>query len=356
MFDASKQCQSGTSAGYVAARNPLALAPGRATMLEMTLFIEQRRGFAVEATHGIDAVSCTASGKVSVLSGVDALTTFRSAAKPFQLAATLARLPASLRASLDASDLALGSASHHGEPFHLQALSRLLAKLGCDARDLYCGAHLPQHQASAAALIAAHLPPSTLHNNCSGKHAFMATAARLCGEPEDYRPRAHPLQQAILSLLDEHAHGGVVDTVVDGCGLPCFVLPLSAMARAYASLAVEAAAAQPSLLGTVGQALRAHPRLASGSEGFDGWLMEHAPLIAKVGAAGLLCIAVPELELGLAIKVRTGSELARPLAATTLLSSHVPGLTLPPLPAAQRTVLSVVGAEVGTWVTRLEVD
>jgi L-asparaginase II len=325
-------------------------------MESMTLFIEQRRGFAVEATHAIDAVSCTASGKVSVLSGVDALTTFRSAAKPFQLEATLARLPAALRGALDAPDLALGSASHHGEPLHMDALARLLAKLGCDVGDLYCGAHPPQHPASAAALIAAGAPATALHNNCAGKHAFMAAAARARGEPEDYRPRAHPLQQAILASLAVRTAGGVVDTVTDGCGLPCFVLPLSAMARAYAQLALEAAALAPSPLGGIGQALRAHPRLASGSDGFDGWLMEQAEVIAKVGAAGLICIAIPERGLGLAIKVRSGSELARPLAATTLLSMHVPELPLPPLPAPLRVVTNVVGAEVGAWVTRLEAD
>ena len=325
-------------------------------MREMTLFIEQRRGSAVEATHVIDAVSCTASGKVSVLSGVDALTTFRSAAKPFQLAATVARLPAGLVAALDTRDLALGSASHHGEPLHVEALQRLLAKLGWDESDLYCGAHLPQHTASAAALIAARVPASALHNNCSGKHAFMAAAARACGEPEDYRPRAHPLQQAILALLKVHTQGGVLDTVIDGCGVPCFVLPLSAMARAYASLAVEVAAERLSLLGAIGQALRAHPRLASGSDGFDGWLMEQTPLVAKVGAAGLLCIAIPELEMGVALKVRSGSAQARPLAAMTLLATHIPDLWLPPLPADQRSVTNVVGAVVGDWLTRLEPD
>jgi L-asparaginase II len=95
-----------------------------------SLFIEQRRGFAVESVHAIDAVSCDASGDVRVLSGIDPLTTFRSAAKPFQLEVTVELLQERERSQLSAVDLALGTASHHGERFHLDALTRLLAKLG----------------------------------------------------------------------------------------------------------------------------------------------------------------------------------------------------------------------------------
>jgi len=99
-----------------------------------SLFIEQRRGFAVEAVHAIDAVSCDASGDVRVLSGIDTLTTFRSAGKPFQLEVSVELLSEAQRSHLSASDLALGAASHHGERIHIEALSRLLPKLGREPR------------------------------------------------------------------------------------------------------------------------------------------------------------------------------------------------------------------------------
>src|ERR1700712_362251 len=127
----------------------------RATIRAMTsLFIEQRRGFAVEAVHAIDAVSCDASGDVRVLSGLDPLTTFRSASKPFQLEVSVELLSEAARSHLSATDLALGTASHHGEPFHLEALARLLGKLGVTQHDLLCGAHSPLNVSAAHAMLA----------------------------------------------------------------------------------------------------------------------------------------------------------------------------------------------------------
>ncbi|MET0340839.1 MAG: asparaginase [Polyangiales bacterium] len=319
----------------------------------MNLFVEQRRGHAVEATHAVDAVACDADGKVSVLSGVDSVTTFRSAAKPFQLAATLEHLPRAVVAGLASEDLALGGASHHGEPLHLAALAHLLTKLQVDVADLFCGAHAPTHAPSAAALIARGAQPTALHNNCAGKHAFMAAAARALGAPRDYRPRAHPLQRHLLARVRALSGDPGLDTVVDGCGVPCFVLPLSAMARAWSALAVATRDVPDAGLGAIGRAYAAHPLLASGTEAFDGWLMQNTPVLAKVGATGLLCVAVPALGVGLAIKIRSGSELARPLAAMALLEAHVPAVTLPPLPVRYVAVTNVVGDRVGEWVTRL---
>jgi L-asparaginase II len=287
---------------------------------------------------------------------VDALTTLRSAGKPFQLAATLALLDPGQLAALTDRELALGAASHHGEPLHLEAIADLITKLGVSERALYCGAHAPLHKESADALLARGEPFSALHNNCAGKHAFMAAAVRARGLPPDYRPPEHPLQKAVAALLAEHSGGHIAGSVTDGCGVPCFVLPLSAMARAYASLAAAVQARDGSLLSTIGRAMQQHPVLVSGSEAFDGWLMQHARVIAKVGAAGLICIAVPELGLGIAIKAQSGSELVRPLATLAVLEAALPGFVGAPLPDRYRCVYNVVGAEVGALVTRLRPD
>ncbi len=315
-------------------------------------FVEQRRGDAVESEHPIDAVSCDLAGEVRILSGEDALTTFRSAAKPFQLESSVELLSEAGRSELCATDLALGAASHHGEPFHLEALARLLQKLGCSERDLYCGAHAPLHAESAQALWARGALPTALHNNCAGKHAFMAAAARAQDFAPDYRSPEHPLQRAIRTRLEQHTAFGIAKTVVDGCGVPCFVLKLSGMARAYAALARETRLRGPSALSAIGRAMRAHPLLVSGTDAFDGWLMQHSSAIAKVGAAGILCLAVPERGLGIAIKVRTGSELVRPVATAALLARCLPGLLREELPERYRLVRNVVGDAVGEIVTR----
>lgn len=312
------------------------------------LRVEQRRGFAVEAEHPVSVAVCDRAGRLIAQCGDDLVTTFRSAAKPFQLEITFESLPESLREQVTSEDLALGAASHHAEPLHVGKVESLLERLGRGAEHLYCGAHPPSHGPSAEALFARGERPTALHNNCSGKHAFMAAAARAIGGPEDYRPDDHPLQRRILENLRSRTGNRVVGTVVDGCGLPCFVLPLSAMARAWAELACAMAKPGTSL-GRIGRAMRAHPVLMSGTEAFDGWLIQNADVVAKVGAQGLLCMAVPEAGLGVAIKVHSGTDAVRAAATQAALHEFLPGVLRGEVPARYTQVKNAVGAVVGEF-------
>jgi L-asparaginase II len=311
------------------------------------LVIEQRRGFAVEGEHPIDAVIATRDGAIVAQIGRDEPTTFRSAAKPFQLETSLSLLPEAARAALTSRDLALGAASHHGESMHVAQVESLLARLGRGAEHLYCGVHPPSHAPSAQALWARGEEPSVLHNNCSGKHAFMAAASAAQRWAEDYRSPMHGLQQHALSVLQARTGGGIAGTVVDGCGLPCFVLSLSAMARAWAELAHALAHEPQTHLGSIGLAMREHPLLMSGTEAFDGWLIQHSDAVAKVGAQGLLCLALPQQAVGIAIKVRSGSDVVRPKAALAVLERVFPGWLQAATPARFVQVFNLVGAQVG---------
>lgn len=310
-----------------------------------SLVVEQCRGFAVEGRHEIDAVVCDAEGRILEQVGEDMPTTFRSAAKPFQLECSLELLTAEQRAQLTSQDLAIGAASHHGERVHIDQVTQLLEKLGRRVEHLYCGAHAPSNAASAQALFASGHVPSALHNNCSGKHSFMAAASAVQGFAVDYLDPQHPLQQRITARVNERAGGSVKGVVVDGCGLPCFVLPLAGMARAWAQVAVGMKAQDA--LGRIGTAMHAHPMLFSGTDAFDGWLAQQSPVLAKIGAGGLLCAALPEQGLGLALKVRSGGDAVRPVAAFNVLRRWFPALTVPELPAAFWQVTNVVGRPVG---------
>jgi L-asparaginase II len=312
------------------------------------LWVEQRRGHVAEAVHRVHACAVDARGQVLWRIGTDLVTTFRSSAKPFQLEVSWAQLPEAVRATLEPEDLALGAASHHGEPFHVARLTQLLGKLGRMSRHLYCGAHEPSAAEAAHAVYARGEQPQVLHNNCAGKHAFMAAATAASGDAEDYRPAQHPLQRAIADNLARRADYAALSSVVDGCGAPCFVLPLSAMARCYAQLAEETATGG-SVLGAIGRAFLAHPQLMSGSVSFDGWLIEQG-LVAKIGAQGLLCAALPRQGIGVAIKLESGVDVARPVATFALLSRAWPGLLRDPLPPLFSDVRNVVGDKVGELV------
>jgi L-asparaginase II len=314
--------------------------------------VEQRRGGVVEAEHRVHAcmveLAGDAQGRLLFQTGSDLPTTFRSAAKPFQLESALALLPQGLASALTPAQLALGSASHHGEREHIEALERLLHTLAREREHLYCGVHEPVAVESARALRACGQVPDVLHNNCAGKHAFMAAASAAQGYAPDYRSPQHPLQHAIRTQLEQRV-GHTLSSVVDGCGVPCFVLPLSSMARAYGQLAASVARADGSALSRIGQALTAHPRLMSGTDAFDGWLNESAGVVAKVGAQGLLCLAVPQRALGIAIKLESGVDLARPAACAALLERLLPGC-LPALPERFYVLRNLVGERVGELV------
>lgn len=319
-------------------------------MLRLT--IEQRRGFASEGEHPIDA--CLSDGThVLAQIGEDRLTTFRSAAKPFQLETSLALLSPAQRVMLTSRDLAIGAASHHGEPFHVSLVTDLLGRFACEPRQLFCGVHPPSDPASAQALYASGQQPSVLHNNCSGKHAFMAAVCASRGFSEDYRDAGHPLQQGVLATLQGRTDGAVAGSVVDGCGVPCFVLPLSAMARAWARLACAMTREhERDSLGAIGRAMVEHPRLMSGSHAFDGWLSERTGTVAKVGAQGLLCVALPKQGLGLALRARSGSDVVRPQAALAVLARLVPDALPTGVPEVYTAVFNLVGQRVGEYEVR----
>jgi L-asparaginase II len=319
----------------------------------MELWVDQRRGGIVEASHRIHAVLCDGTGRVLAQVGTDLVTTFRSAAKPFQLSASLDQLPAALVDTLPDDLVAIGAASHHGEPMHEAALRRLMGVLGVDESALLCGTHPPSHAESHAALLRAGRAPSAIHHNCSGKHAFMAAAARALAASHDYRPSAHPLQAAVLARVERATGIPAPLRVVDGCGVPCFVLPLSAMARAYAGLAalLEGSDTERASEARVVRGMRAHPWLVSGTGAFDLWLMEQGVLLAKVGALGLLCAALPG-QIGLALKVESGSDAVRAVATAGFLAAELPGLLRAPLPERYWGVDNAAGQRVGDVVTR----
>ena len=315
------------------------------------LSVVEVRGGVFEAEHPVAAVLVDARGEVLHRSGAPVETTLRSSGKPFQLLASLSAQPDAFVASLSERDLALGAASHSAQPGHIEALVDLLARLKVPAEALECGAHAPMHAASGEALLAAGRRPQVLHNNCSGKHAFMVAAARAQGWPDDYRSPGHPLQQRISAVLERVFGGPPAAPVVDGCGAPCWVGELAVFGRGWASLA--AAMADPDArLGHIGWALHRNPWWMSGDGRIDHHVVSSASeeVVSKEGAAGLLCVALPRRQQALVLKVSSGVDRVRFAAVHALAARWLPGL-LPEDPGADRAgIRNVVGLPVGELV------
>ena len=292
-------------------------------MTALDLDIVVTRGRHVESRHAVHAAVMDGAGRLVAFAGTpDTVAHWRSCAKPFQVLPFLAD---GTWATLGWDDraLALACASHGGEPEHVALARALLASVGLAERALACGPHLPLAERGVRLLGEQGGGPTRLHNNCSGKHAAMLAACTVHGWPvAGYDEPDHPLQRVVRATVERCAHlePRQLDVAVDGCGVPVFVLPIRAMATAWATLARESAhgdAAAHRILG----AMSAYPFLVGGTGRFDTLVMEASggDVVAKIGAEGVHSLAIRSRGLGLAVKVADGAPRAQYPAVLRLL-------------------------------------
>ncbi len=274
-------------------------------------FVEVTRGSVVESRHRVHvAVVHAERGLVASAGDPHRVSFVRSAIKAFQVLPFVGDGGVA-RFGLTGEELAICTASHGGEPFHVRAVRSLLDKIDAAEGNLACGAHPPLNAAAAETLRAIGVPPSRIHNNCSGKHAGMLALARLHDWPLDgYHRLEHPVQQRVRQTLASWCGvpGPSIGVAVDGCGLPTFALPLDAVAHGCARFAAAAAdgMAAPA---AIHAAMTSHPEYVAGTDRLCTVLMQAARgrLFAKVGAEGYYCAGIPDARLGVAIKVEDGA-------------------------------------------------
>lgn len=310
-------------------------------MLRGIPLVGVRRGERLESVHAVAACACDVRGNIVLaLGSIDEPVFLRSAAKPFITAAGV-RAGTLERFGFNDRELAVMSASHNGEPFHIDAVRAILAKIGASADDLRCGAHPPAYAPAAAALVAHGEPATALHNNCSGKHAGILALARVLGASLDgYLAPEHPAQRAILAFCERMSDDafGRDKLGVDGCGIPVYATSLRNAARSFARLASleRVDAADAAALARVRSAIVAEPDYIAGTKRFDTDLIRagRGRIVGKAGAEAVHATALLDAGLGLALKVVDGAQRAAPPAAIALLEQ------LGALDAAQLDALS----------------
>ena len=263
-----------------------------------------RSGF-VEGVHRGSVLVLDAAGGVVTSAGDVVSPIFpRSSNKPAQAVGMVRN---GLR--VEAPELALGAASHSGEPFHVVRVRALLAAGGLTESNLGCPPDLPLHEPSAHAVLAAGGAATRSQMNCSGKHAAMLRTCQASSwKLEGYLEPDHPLQAALRDTVEELAGERSAATGVDGCGAPVFALTLPALARTFQRL-VDAAAGSPER--QVADAMRTHPELVAGSGRDCTELMAGVPgLLAKDGAEGVYAVALPGIG-AVALKIDDGAARAR---------------------------------------------
>jgi len=296
----------------------------------LSVLTEATRGGLVESVHhGAIAVAHVSGDLVASAGDPDRVVFYCSSAKPFQ-AIPVVESGAADRFGFTLRELALCCASHSGEPRHQAEVAGMLAKIGLDAGALRCGCVVPYNKAEGARVAAGLVAPSPLQCDCSGKHAGMLAVCVHEGLPlETYLEPSHPLQRRILGIMAEALRVEVGEIVLgtDGCSLPTFAAPVAAFARSWATLADPEAAPPgqgrehaPALRRLAG-AMVAAPENVAGEGEFVTDLMALAGgrVVAKSGAEGLICLALPERGLGIAVRILDGSFRAHPVVVLDLL-------------------------------------
>jgi L-asparaginase II len=294
------------------------------------VLVEVLRGGLVESRHrGTVAVVDAAGASVLAIGEVAAPVFPRSAIKALQ-ALPLVESGAADRYGFGDGELALACSSHGGEPAHVAGVERMLARAGLDASALACGAHWPINQAAAFALAKTGAP-SALHNNCSGKHAgFLCLACAMGIDHSGYWRPEHVVQKDVRSVL-EHLTGAVLTPevcAIDGCSVPTWAIPLQNLAHGFAKfgtgqgLSRERAAAAAKLRAACAQ----KPWHVAGTGRFCTEIMQllGARAFVKTGAEGVFCGALPELELGIAIKCDDGAGRAAEVMMAAMIARFLP--------------------------------
>ena len=287
--------------------------------------VEAVRGEIVESIHRVHVAVVHADKGLVTSAGNPAHHSFvRSSIKMFQVMPFVEGGGVE-RFQLTGEELALCTASHGGEPFHVAAAQSILDKARVTATALACGPHLPLHEKTANAMLAAGEAPRAIHNNCSGKHAGMlAHCVQQQWVTSGYHTVAHPMQQRVVTTLAKwmRINREDISLATDGCGLPTFAMSLDAVAEGCARFSAAVAAGDPAP-SAIFNAIVAHPEYVAGTDRLDTDLMRVAGsrLFVKVGAEGFYCAGIPSMKLGVALKVEDGNKRAAEPAILAVLQA-----------------------------------
>lgn len=301
-------------------------------MRKEAIEVEILRNETVESRHLVDAIVTDDKGRaLEVYGDTERATYARSMIKPIQA------LPFVLSgAHEDAPDafkaIALSCASHASEHIHIDFIREWHRKLGIDTeRVLACGPQNPDDETVFFEIVRAHEKPKRINNNCSGKHTGMiATAIKRGFGYAGYERYDHDIQKEVRRHLT--AHSGVdhdkAPWGIDGCGIPTYAIPQSAIAKMMSALHGTSEAAlhggASEALGLIRQATVRHPYLFGG----HGWLDSEITAItggrifSKVGAEGNYAAVLYDEGKTIVLKARDGAFRATEAALMALLEKH----------------------------------
>lgn len=254
----------------------------------------------------------------------DDLVFYRSASKPIQ-ALPVFKYGLDKLYGIKEKESVVMSASHAGEPFHVEAVESILKKGGF-SEDILC--MKPTHPGSESAneaRIRAGIPERKVFHNCSGKHsALLLIQKYLGGVPEDYWKVDTPVFREIADTIGAVAETDRMKIGVDGCGVPVFAVGMKNIAISYKNLAcpdkIRDEGLQRAAIDNVNRIMR-HPEMIRGTDFLCSIMNEDPNIIAKGGANGVYGFGLKEQRLGIAFKFIDGTEAAWPFMIKEILKA-----------------------------------
>lgn len=302
--------------------------------------VEIWRGQLLESIHSGHAVVCDAGGQIVQAWGDPETMIYpRSASKMVQALPLLTSGAANAR-RLGPEHLALACASHNGAAIHTDRVRAWLEMLGLDDGALLCGPQIPDDDPARHAMVRAGDAPCQYHNNCSGKHSGFLTLAGHIGGGPDYIAPGHPVQRAVLDAFATVTEETSPGWGIDGCSAPNPIVSLHGLARAMAwfASAHDRSDGMSQAAQTLVSAMMAHPDLVAGEGRACTRIMRalDGRGAVKTGAEGVFVAILPDLRLGVALKIADGTTRASECAIAALLVAL--GALAPGDPVAQSLI------------------
>ena len=287
---------------------------------DTAVLTEEYRGQVLDLIHeGYITVVDEHSNLIYHAGNPDAVVYYRSASKPFQaLPVIMRRLDEKYGFTEEESVIMAGS--HLGEPFHVKAIRSMFQKANMDLNDLVMKPAVPGSVSANEDRIRSGLPAEKIYHNCSGKHTGAMVLQKEL-DPEhikDYWKVNSAAQKEILrtmSVLSEVPEDQV-GIGVDGCGVPVFAVPVQNIAVAFKNIACIDTIDDPGLRDAAERfipRIHKYPLMMRGT-GYLCSLINYDPnLVAKGGANGVYGIGLKKERIGIALKIKDGTEAISPI-------------------------------------------
>lgn len=287
--------------------------------LESEVLAEVTRGDVVESQHRGHLVLLNADGTLKLSRGNPAMLIYpRSSIKSIQ-ASAMVRAGLALEPRL----LALVASSHSGSVMHQSGALEILALGGLNESALLNTHDRPLGDDERRDWGSK--PPTSLAQNCSGKHAGMLLTCVINNWPtHNYLDSEHPLQVLCRRELENLASEQVSLTSIDGCGAPLFLISLMGLAEAIHEITISKDPIHHGVL----QACRDFPEMVAGYGRLTTRKMSEVPgLFMKEGAEGVNIGSLPDGRT-FAFKIEDGS--SRALGALVVTALNKFGIVSPP--------------------------